>query len=74
MRHRYEEDLYRDDPDALAHRQNFVPAETDADLIAMGARDPDAPQPEDPPLDPTGRWKQQLLVKIKRERRERGKK
>ena len=69
LRHRYEEDLYRDDPDALAHRQKFVSAETDADLIAMGARDPDAPEPEDPPLDPTGRWKQQLLAKIKRDRK-----
>ncbi|MBO4284070.1 MAG: hypothetical protein J5958_05550 [Clostridia bacterium] len=68
-RHRYEEDLYRDSAEARAHRAKFVPAETDADLIAMGARDPDAPKPEGPPLDPMGRWKQQLLAKIKRDRK-----
>ena len=69
-RHRYEQDLYRDDPDALVHRAKFVPAETDDDLIAMGARDPSVPRPEPPNPDPTGYWKRCLMAKIKRERRE----
>lgn len=72
--HRYEEDLYRDDPDALAHREKFEPAESDEDLIAMGARDPETFDREGENPDPTGIWKRKLMAKIKRERRERGKK
>ncbi len=70
-RHRYEVDLYRDTPEARAHRAKFVPAETDLDLIAAGARDPSIPRPEPPSPDPTGKWEQRMKAKFKRERRER---
>ena len=68
-RWRYEEDLYHDDPDALAHRQKFEPAETDADLIAAGARDPDKFEIEEAGTDSGGIWKKKLMAQIKRDRK-----
>ena len=69
QRHRYEQDLYRDTPDALAHRAKFVSAETDDDLIAAGARDPSIPRPEPPSPDPTGKWEQRMKAKFKKDRK-----
>lgn len=67
----YEKYLYRDDPEAEAHRADFEPVETDADLIAAGARDPSISRPEPESPDPFGIWRKQLMRKIKKERRER---
>ena len=67
-RHRYEKDLYRDTSEARAHRAKFMSAETDADLIAAGARDPSIPRLEPSSPDPTGKWEQRMKAKFKRDR------
>ena len=65
----YEKDLYRDTPEANARRSKFVPAESDADLIAAGARDPSIPRPEPPLPDPLGTWEKHMKAKFKRDRK-----
>ncbi len=73
-RESYEKDLYRDTPEARARRAKFIPAESDADLIAAGARDPSIPRPVMPSPDPLGTWEKHMKAKFKRERRERNNK